>query len=59
MAVRKVGPVTTARRDKIAIVIAIIIAILTMIPLVYTVDRDLNKTLKFQNWQKEHRNNLR
>ena len=58
-AVRKVGHVTTARRDKIAIVVAIIIALLIMIPLVYTVNRDLNKVTKFQDWQKEHRNNIR
>ena len=45
MAARKVGPVTTARRDKIAIIIAIVIAILILMPLIYTVNRDLNKTL--------------
>lgn len=59
MAVRKVGPVTTARRDKIAIIIAIVIAMLILMPLIYTVNRDLNKVTKFQDWQKEHRNNMR
>ena len=54
---RKVGHVTTARRDKIAIIIAIVIAILILMPLLYTVNRDLNKDTKYQDWQKEHRNN--
>ena len=43
---KRAGRETTRndKRDLIAIVIAIILAMLIMIPLIYTVNRDLNAT---------------
>ena len=56
---KKVGTRTTERRDKIAIIVAVIIAILILMPLIYTVNRDLNPNIRYQNWEKHSLKRLR